>query len=91
MRRLIFPKAAALAALSFLAGAEFEALLHGDVVPSPYVIIGAIVIGAVVGMWSLRALVNPAFTHSCQSTRAFHHPECEKGVLLCGPLFVGLR
>src|SRR5215470_330626 len=31
---------------------------------------------------ALRALLNPAFTHSCQSTRAFHHPECKKGVLL---------
>jgi hypothetical protein len=38
-----------LAALSFLVGAELDALLHGDWVPSPYVLIGAIVVGVVVG------------------------------------------
>jgi hypothetical protein len=45
MKRFLGP----LAALSFLGGAELEALLHGDWVPSPYVIIGAIVVGVVVG------------------------------------------
>jgi hypothetical protein len=49
MRGLIFPKVAAVAALSFLTGAELDALLHGELFPSPYVIIGAIVVGAVVG------------------------------------------
>jgi len=45
MKRFLGP----LAALSFLGGAELEALLHGELFPSPYVIIGAIVIGVVVG------------------------------------------
>jgi len=45
MKRFLGP----LAALSFLVGAELDALLHGDWVPSPYVIIGAIVVGVVVG------------------------------------------
>jgi len=38
-----------LAALAFLGGAELEVLLHGELFPSPYVIIGAIVVGVVVG------------------------------------------
>ena len=45
MKRFLGP----LAALSFLGGAELEALLHGELFPSPYVIIGAIVIGVIVG------------------------------------------
>jgi len=45
MKRFLGP----VAALSFLSGAELEALLHGELFPSPYVIIGAIVIGVVVG------------------------------------------
>ena len=45
MKRFLGP----LAALSFLAGAELNALLHGEIFPSPYVIIGPIVVGVIVG------------------------------------------
>jgi len=45
MKRFLGP----LAALSFLGGAELEVLLHGELLPSPYVILGAVMIGIVVG------------------------------------------